>query len=297
MALQLPFTDIELAAAEQLLRLGLEEDISDVGDLTCRALIGEKEQAEVHVVAREPGFIAGLPIGGMVFRTLSDRVAWMEDVRDGTPVEAGQVVARVVGPLAPILTGERTALNFLTHLSGIATLTGRFVQAVAGTKAVILDTRKTLPGWRVLAKYAVRAGGGTNHRRGLYDGVLIKDNHIASWSVQIGNSVLSEAVRHARESAPDVSVEIEVDTLGQLRDVLEGRPDIVLLDNMTLDQLRQAISIRNEIAADVLLEASGGVTLDTVSSIAETGVDRISVGALTHSAPNFDLGFDFYRVT
>jgi nicotinate-nucleotide pyrophosphorylase (carboxylating) len=295
--LHLPFTEVEQTAALQLLRIGLHEDVADVGDLTCRALIGAAEQAEVHVVARESGVIAGLPIGGMIFRELSKRVAWVEDVADGAQVEPDQVIARVVGPMAPILTGERTALNFLTHLSGIATLTRQFVDEVAGTNAVILDTRKTLPGWRILAKYAVRAGGGTNHRMGLYDGVLIKDNHIASWSAQIGNSVLSESVRQARESAPGVSVEIEVDTLGQLRDVLEGHPDIVLLDNMSVDQLRQATEIRDEIASQVLLEASGGVTLESVRSIAETGVDRISIGALTHSAPNFDIAFDFYRVT
>jgi nicotinate-nucleotide pyrophosphorylase (carboxylating) len=295
--LNLLFSEVEQEAAAHLMRLGLAEDVADIGDLTCRALIGPTEQAEVHVVAREPGVVAGLPIGGMIFRELSNRVAWVEDVADGARVECDQVVARVVGPMAPILTGERTALNFLTHLSGIASLTAKFVGQVSGTKAVILDTRKTLPGWRVLAKYAVRAGGGTNHRMGLYDGVLIKDNHIASWSAQIGNSVLSESVRQARESAPGVSIEIEVDTLRQLRDVLAGHPDIVLLDNMTTDELRQATQMRDEIATQVLLEASGGVTLETVRSIAETGVDRISVGALTHSAPNFDLGFDFYRVT
>lgn len=297
MALHLPFTEIEQAAAVQLIRLAFQEDLADVGDLTCRALISPVEQAEVHVVAREAGVVAGLPIGGMVFRELSNRLAWVEDVADGARVEPGQVVARVVGPLAPILTGERTALNFMTHLSGIATLTSRFVDAVTGTRAVILDTRKTLAGWRVLAKYAVRAGGGTNHRMGLYDGVLIKDNHIASWSTQIGNSVLSESVRQARTSAPGVSIEIEVDTLSQLRDVLNGAPEIVLLDNMTVEQLRKAIELRDELAPRVLLEASGGVTLKNVRAIAETGVDRISIGALTHSAPNFDLGFDFFRVT
>jgi nicotinate-nucleotide pyrophosphorylase (carboxylating) len=195
------------------------------------------------------------------------------------------------------LIGERTTLNFVGHLSGIASLTHEFVAAASGTAATILDTRKTLPGWRSLAKYAVRAGGGTNHRMGLFDGVLVKDNHIAAWSRLVGNSRLADAVRQARAESPTgVSIEFEVDTLEQLRDVLDGRPDIVLLDNMTTDQLREAVRLRNETAPQVLLEASGGITLQTVRAIAETGVERISIGALTHSARCFDLGFDFHHI-
>lgn len=293
----LEFGAAERACAQALVRLGLREDLSDTGCLTCRALIAPTDRAEVHIVARTDGVIAGLPIGPLVFDELEHRVAWVSDVNDGSRVSAGQVVARVVGPLDSILIGERTVLNFLTHLSGIATLTNRYVELIAGCRAVILDTRKTLPGWRSLAKYAVRAGGGTNHRIGLYDGVLIKDNHIAAWSRQIGNSSLAAAVKQARAKTPKpITIEVEVDTLSQLHDAIEGSPDIVLLDNMTVESLRAAVNFRDQFAPKVLLEASGGVTLGTVRAIAETGVDRISIGALTHSAPSLDLAFDFFAV-
>ena len=289
----LRFGDAERTAADALIRQALLEDLASTGDLTCGALVSPEEDAEVLVVSRQSGVIAGLPIGERVYAQVDPRVGWVAEVPDGSHVSAGETVARAAGPVSGLLTGERTALNFLTYLSGIASLTNRFVHAVAGTRATILDTRKTLPGWRALAKYAVRAGGGANHRMGLYDGILIKDNHIASWSRQVGNSSLAAAIRVARTSSPGVSVEIEVDTLEQLRDVLEGKPDFVLLDNMTCEQLREAVRIRDGQAPAVLLEASGGVTLETVRGIAETGVERISVGGLTHSAPALDLGFDF----
>lgn len=296
-ATSVEFGPSELACAQALVRLGLREDLADIGCLTCNALIAPENRAEVHIVARKQGVVAGLPIGPLVFAELGHRVAWISEVPDGARVTAGQVVARVVGQLSSILIGERTVLNFLTHLSGIASLTNQFAELVAGTKAVILDTRKTLPGWRSLAKYAVRAGGGTNHRIGLYDGVLIKDNHIAAWSRQIGNSSLAAAVKQARSKSPKpITIEVEVDTLGQLHDALDGKPDIVLLDNMDLEQLRSAVDYRDRFAPHVLLEASGGVNLDTVRGIAETGVDRISIGALTHSAPSLDLAFDFFQI-
>ncbi len=291
------FTNADRQAAERLIDLALAEDLAGIGDLTCNALIGESDRAEVLVVAREAGIVAGLPIGELVFAKVDRLVGWVPEVPDGSLIEPGQIVARAAGPLAGILIGERTTLNFVGHLSGIASLTHEFVAAASGTAATILDTRKTLPGWRSLAKYAVRAGGGTNHRMGLFDGVLVKDNHIAAWSRLVGNSRLADAVRQARaESPPGASVEFEVDTLEQLRDVLEGQPDIVLLDNMTTDQLLEAVRLRNETAPQVLLEASGGITLQTVRAIAETGVERISIGALTHSARCFDLGFDFHHI-
>lgn len=293
----LEFSSVDRDAAARLIALALQEDLAGIGDLTCNALIGESDRAEVLVVAREAGIVAGLPIGELVFAEVNPLVGWVPEVPDGTLVQAGQIVARAAGPLAGILIGERTTLNFLGHLSGIASLTREFVEAVEGTTATILDTRKTLPGWRSLAKYAVRAGGGTNHRMGLFDGVLVKDNHIASWSRQVGNSRLADAVRQARAESPHgVSIEFEVDTLEQLRDVLDGEPDIVLLDNMTTDQLREAVIYRNDYAPSVQLEASGGITLATVRAIAETGVERISIGALTHSARCFDLGFDFHHI-
>ena len=294
---RLEFTAEDSGAAARLIDLALQEDLAGVGDVTCNSLIGESDRAEVLVVAREAGIIAGLTIGELIFAKIDPLVGWVPEIPDGTLVEPGQIVARAAGPLAGILIGERTTLNFVGHLSGVASLTQEFVKATSGTAATILDTRKTLPGWRSLAKYAVRAGGGTNHRMGLFDGVLVKDNHIASWSRQVGNSRLAAAVRQVRsESPPGVSVEFEVDTLEQFRDVLEGRPDIILLDNMTTDQLREAVKSRNETAPHVLLEASGGITLQTVRAIAETGVERISIGALTHSARCFDLGFDFHHI-
>ncbi|MBI1314805.1 carboxylating nicotinate-nucleotide diphosphorylase [bacterium] len=296
------FSKRELAAALPLVEAALDEDLADGTDLTCAAMVSDDDFAEIHVRTREPGIVAGLPIGELVFQQLAERMGptraavWTTEVADGSAIEPDQIVARAIGPLDALLIGERTVLNFLGYLSGIATQTGRFAAEVTGTNATILDTRKTLPGWRILAKYAVRCGGGTNHRMGLYDGVLIKDNHLAAWSQQIGNSSLAEAIRQARSRSPEgISIEVEVDTLAQLRDVIEGRPDIVLLDNMPPDQLREAVALRNERAPQIQLEASGGVTLETVRTIAETGVDRISIGALTHSVTNLDLGFDFHR--
>ncbi len=292
----LQFSKTEQQAAARLIKLALAEDLGQAGDLTCRALVAAEERAEVLVVARKPGVLAGVPVAEMVFRQFDNRVSWSSVIPDGTRLEAGTVAAKLSGPLRSLLTGERTALNFLQHLSGVATLTRRFVDAIAGTKAVILDTRKTLPGWRVLEKYAVRAGGGTNHRMGLYDGCLIKDNHLAAWSEWRKGATIAAAVRAARQQAPPgISVEVEVDTLDQLADALGGGPEIVLLDNMNPAMLAQAVTLRDERAPGVLLEASGGVTLETVAAIARTGVDRISVGALTHSAPALDLAFDWSR--
>ncbi|MFO1045043.1 MAG: carboxylating nicotinate-nucleotide diphosphorylase [Planctomycetaceae bacterium] len=285
------FGQREKAAADVLIGLGLAEDLETAGDLTCAALIRPDESAAVQVVARSNGILSGSPIGRMVFARLDPNVRWESHRRDGESISRGEAVATVSGPLATLLTGERTMLNFMTHLSGIASLTRRFVDAVHGTRAVVLDTRKTLPGWRVLEKYAVRCGGGTNHRMGLYDGVLIKDNHLAAWTE---SDSIAHAVIAARQRSPQgVSIEVEVDSVAQLRDALDGRPDIVLLDNMDLQTLRESVSIRNEVAPGVLLEASGGVTLATVAEIAQTGVERISVGGLTHSAPALDLAFDW----
>lgn len=285
------FGEREQSCAAQLIKLALSEDLSSVGDLTCQSLIRPDQHAVVQVVARKEGILAGSPIGRMVFASLDRSVKWDAVLADGDKVGPGSVVANVSGPLASLLIGERTMLNFMTHLSGIATITRRFVDAVAGSNAKILDTRKTLPGWRLLEKYAVRCGGGTNHRMGLYDGVLIKDNHLAAWTE---SSNIADAVRTARRKVPpSISIEVEVDTLMQLEDALQGTPDIVLLDNMSPRMLRDAVAMRNQSAPKVQLEASGGVTLETVSEIAHTGVERISVGALTHSAPALDLALDW----
>lgn len=267
-------------------------------DLTCAALIDPAETATINVVVRRDGVLAGGPVAELVFNRLDPTVAWKSLVADGTFVAGQTVVARASGSLRSLLIGERTALNFLMHLSGIATQTRKFVEAVAGMKAVILDTRKTLPGWRALEKYAVRCGGGTNHRMGLHDGVLIKDNHLAAWIRGQGSEArgpsIADAVRQARSVSPNgIAIEVEVDSLEQLRDALAGSPEIVLLDNMGPPMLCEAVQLRNEIAPATRLEASGGITLGNVREIAETGVDRISIGALTHSAPALDIAFDW----
>ncbi|HET6424260.1 MAG TPA: carboxylating nicotinate-nucleotide diphosphorylase [Planctomycetaceae bacterium] len=291
MTVEQSFGPMERHAAQTLITMALMEDLGDRGDLTCQALIPADRRAEVNVVSRKPGVLSASPIGRMVFSQLDNAIQWKALKSDGDRLQPGDVIATVSGPLNALLVGERTMLNFMTHLSGIASLTAQFVERIAGTRAVILDTRKTLPGYRRLEKYAVRCGGGTNHRMGLFDGVLIKDNHLAAWTA---NASIAAAVKTAREqSPPGVSVEVEVDTLDQLRDALQGRPDIVLLDNMPPGMMREAVAIRDAAGQGVLLEASGGVTLDTVRAIAETGVERISIGGLTHSAPALDLAFDW----
>jgi nicotinate-nucleotide pyrophosphorylase (carboxylating) len=292
------FGEPEGAAASQLISLALAEDLGEQGDITTKLTIPPTSAGNVRLVARESGVLSGLPIVRMVFAALGGDVEITDHCRDGAVLSAGTVVATLTGPTAQLLTGERTALNFVTHLSGIASLTHRFVQAASGGHAIVLDTRKTIPGWRVLQKYAVRCGGGHNHRMGLHDGILIKDNHLAAWIEDVDrdpeHGPLARAVRHARAHAPPgLPIEIEVDSLEQLDDVLAARPEIVLLDNFTTDAMREAVRRRNRVAPETRLEASGGVNLDTIAAIAATGVDRISIGALTHSAPALDLAFDW----
>ncbi len=294
---QIEFGSVESRAAMRLVELALAEDLGTIdldSDRTCAALIAPSDSATIDVVVRRDGVLAGSPLGPLVFERLDLSVCWEALVQDGTHLEPQTVIARVSGPLQSLLIGERTVLNFLQHLSGVATLTRQFVDTIRGTNAVILDTRKTLPGWRVLEKYAVRCGGGTNHRMGLFDGVLIKDNHLAAWLRDHSQLSIADAVRTASERSPTgTPIEVEVDTLEQLQDVLAGSPEIVLLDNMPVPLLRDAVSLRNRLAPTVRLEASGGVSLETVREIAETGVDRISIGALTHSAPALDIAFDW----
>ncbi len=284
------FGPSERTAAETLIRLALAEDLADRGDVTGQALIGSEERAVAAVVARQPGVLAGEPIGKLVVQHVHPELQWSGRMGDGDAVSPGSVVAEISGPLAPLLAAERTLLNFMTHLSGIASMTRKYVDAAAGTRAQILDTRKTLPGWRLLQKYAVRCGGGVNHRIGLYDGVLIKDNHLAAWTE---SRSIAAAVRTARSRWPDLTIEVEVDSLDQLRDALSGQPDMVLLDNMPPSLLTEAVGIRDAAGSQAWLEASGGVTLSTIRPIAQTGVDRISIGALTHSAPALDLALDW----
>jgi nicotinate-nucleotide pyrophosphorylase (carboxylating) len=295
--LGLALTAEERQAAERLVALALAEDLGTAGDITSRALIAESRQGTVNVVVRRAGIVAGLPVGEIVLRQFDGAAIFQKHVSDGMKVDSGTIVASARGAWRPLLAAERTVLNFLMHLGGIATRTRQFVDAVAGTKAVILDTRKTLPGWRLLEKYAVRAGGGTNHRIGLFDGCLIKDNHLAAWSEEHPRDSIAGAIAAARQATPTgIPIEIEVDTLEQLREALVGNADIVLLDNMDAAAIGKAVRVRDSLSPHVLLEASGGVTLENVGAIAAAGVDRISVGAITHSAGALDMAFDWSGV-
>ena len=289
------FDDATRAAAVQLVRMGLEEDLREWGDLTSLSTIPEHLSASVDLVAREAGIVCGVSIMPLVFEQLKEPVDLSVVCQDGSQVEQGTKIATLTGKIRTLLTAERTILNFLIHLSGVASKTAAFVHQIRGFKAVILDTRKTMPGYRLLHKFAVRCGGGHNHRMGLYDGILIKDNHLAARRDQRVATAVTEARSYLAARDMNLPIEIEVDTLDQLADALAVAPEIVLLDNMSLQQLVQAIEMRDTQSPSTLLEASGGVSLDTVGAIAGTGVDRISVGALTHSAVALDLGFDWPR--
>ena len=279
----------EIAAASGLVEAGLTEDLGAAGDITTAAFVADAD-GSTTMVARQAGVVAGLPIAEMVFARIDPRLKFTAHVADGTRVQRGDRLAGIAGRMASVLRGERIALNFMQHLSGIATLTRQYVDAVAGLPTRIIDTRKTLPGWRALAKYAVRQGGGFNHRMGLYDMILIKDNH---WKAMPSPRDLAKWIRDFRAANPNVPVEIEVESLPQLDETLAAAPDIVLLDNMPPEMMREAVRRRNAVAPTVLLEASGGVTLQTVRAIAETGVDRISGGALTQSAPAREIALDY----
>lgn len=305
----------------QLVRLAVREDLDRTFDWTTVALVPEDAQGAAAVVARQPGVLAGVKAAQFALAEMDTEIHWQPFLDDGAALVAGSKIAELRGSARDLLTAERLVLNLLGRLSGIATLARQYVESVAGTKAHVYDTRKTTPGWRRLEKYAVRCGGGTNHRAGLYDAVLIKDNHLAfvGWAsrpVQSGDPTspgtgqethptfsAAEAVLAARRflaemvdvypAAGQMLVEVEVDTLAQLEEVLPAGPDIVLLDNMPPDVLRQAVARRNAIAPQIELEASGGISLATIRAVAETGVERISVGALTHSAVGLDVGLDW----
>lgn len=269
---------------ETMVRAALDEDLGRAGDITSLATIPADRQAQADFVLRKPGTIAGLAFAETAFRLLDPAIRFETLARDGQALPERTTLARVTGPAIAILSGERVALNYLGRLSGIATLTARYVHAVAGTQAKIVCTRKTTPGLRAAEKYAVKCGGGANHRFGLDDAILIKDNHIA-----VAGGIVP-ALKAAKAAAGHlVKIEIEVDTLDQLREVLDEGADVVLLDNMSPATLREAVTL---IGGRMKSEASGGVHLETVRAIAESGVDMISVGALTHSASVLDIGLD-----
>lgn len=270
-------------ASLEAVRLALREDLGKAGDITSVAVVGSTAQGRGAVISRQRAILAGREVFETVFGEVESSCTCTWDAKDGDAIEPGAVVGRVEGPLRALLTAERTALNFLQRLSGVATETRRFVDEAANPSVEIRDTRKTTPGLRVLEKAAVRAGGGTNHRMGLFDAVLIKDNHIA-----VAGSV-SAAIAAVRSARPGWRVQIECEKLEDVRQAVEAGADELLLDNMTVDQLRAAVAI---VGGRARTEASGGVTLETVREIAATGVDAISVGALTHSAPAVDLSFE-----
>jgi nicotinate-nucleotide pyrophosphorylase (carboxylating) len=265
---------------DRLIDLALEEDLGP-GDITTRALIPPEQEGKADIRAKQTLVAAGLPVAARVFQRLEPEIEFTPQVAEGSEVEPGAVLARLAGPVAAILTGERTALNFLMRLSGIATFTKKMVESVAAYPVAIIDTRKTTPGWRVLEKYAVRLGGGKNHRFGLFDGVLIKNNHLAA----VGS--ITEAVRRARKHAPHtLKVEVEVTDLAGLKEALDIGADIVMLDNLDDPALAQAADIT---LGRALLEASGSMTLERLPQVAATRVNFISMGALTHSAPAVDI--------
>jgi nicotinate-nucleotide pyrophosphorylase (carboxylating) len=270
---------------ERAVAAALEEDLDAAGDITTDAIVPAGAKGKASIVARQPGVVAGLDLAEAAFKALDPEMRFVRAVQDGERVERGATIATVAGRTRALLTAERTALNFLGRLSGIATLTAAYVKAVEGTGARIACTRKTTPGLRAFEKYAVRAGGGVNHRFGLYDAVLVKDNHIAA------AGGLTRALERLRtRNGHVVKIEVEVDTLDQLREALTFPIDAVLLDNMGVETLRQAVKL---VAGQVTVEASGGVALDKVREIASTGVDLISVGALTHSPRNLDSSLEW----
>ena len=286
MPLALPFTHPpHPLLVEPIVLHALEEDLGRAGDITSDLIIPASKKAKVKLAARKPGTIAGLIAAECAFRMIDPDLKFTVKLPDGSQAKAGALVAIIEGSARSMLTAERVALNFTGHLSGVATATRALVDAVKGTKARIVCTRKTTPGLRVLEKYAVRCGGGFNHRFGLDDAVLIKDNHIAA------AGSITKAVKAARAgTAHMVKIEVEVDTMKQLEEALKIGVDTILLDNMPPDTLRKAVAMAKGRA---VLEASGNITLDTVRAVAETGVDYISSGAITHSATNLDLGLDF----
>ena len=271
----------------RLVKRALDEDIGS-GDATSLALVPASAMAHAAIVARERLTVAGLTLAEMCFSEVDNTVKLKRMAEDGEPLEPGAIIIQLNGPAQSILSGERTALNFLQRLSGIATITACYKEAIEGTGAQLLDTRKTTPGWRALEKHAVACGGGKNHRMGLYDMVLIKDNHLAALHDEA--NPVATAVTRTREACPGLIIEVEADTLEQAEQAATARADIILLDNMTPEKLREAVQL---VDGRSKLEASGSITLTNIRAVAETGVDFISIGALTHSSTAADIALDF----
>jgi len=289
--------DLDISKAQALVQSALEEDLG-AGDITSDSAIPEGLKASARLIVREEGIIAGLPLVSCVYEALDPQTSFAPAISDGAHATHGTSLGILTGSARAIFAGERTSLNFLQRLSGIATLTRRFVQEVSGTGTSILDTRKTTPGWRYLEKYAIRVGGGVNHRMGLYDQVLLKDNHIKALAASLGlkaAEAIAQAIGRAREATPTGTfIGVEVRNIDELRAALSQAPDLILLDNMPVDEVRRCVALARETGAQEkpLLEVSGGVSLENVRAFAEAGVDRISVGALTHSAPALDIALE-----
>ncbi len=275
-------------SVREIIRIALEEDIGN-GDITTAFLIPEDSESRALIIAKGNFVVAGIPFIKEVFSFLDREVRFNVFINDGSKVMKGDVIAEVSGRTKVLLSGERVSLNILQRLSGIATLTNMFVEKVKGLKTKIVDTRKTTPGLRFMEKYAVRVGGGNNHRFGLFDGILIKDNHIEA----VGS--ITEALRLASEGHHLAKIEVEVENLNDLKEAVEGGADIVMLDNMSIQDMKEAVNIVRTSKKDVILEASGNISLENVREVAETGVDLISIGALTHSATAVDISMKIVR--
>jgi nicotinate-nucleotide pyrophosphorylase (carboxylating) len=279
---------LEPELVQALVDLAISEDLMGGVDVTSLATIPETQISQLDLVTRSAGVIAGIDIASLVFLSISDKKIEVEKcVNDGSIVDAKTCVLSAKGETVDLLTAERTALNFLGHLSGIATMTNKWVKEISGTEAKIRDTRKTTPGLRLLEKYAVRAGGGTNHRMSLNDQALIKDNHI------VASGSIKKAIEKVNDKFPELAFEVEVDNLDQISEALSANAELILLDNFSIEDLRKAVTLVNKKAK---LEASGGITFENARKIAETGVDYLAVGALTHSAPVLDIGGDLRTV-
>ncbi len=293
-------TEFDFNKIKELVQLAIREDIG-TGDITSKLFIPEGSKSDGTLIAKEAGIIAGLPVAAYVLSQIDKDLLLTANIEEGARVEKGAVVASVKGLTLSLLSAERLVLNFLQRLSGIATTTNKFTKKINGYNAQILDTRKTIPGWRYLEKYAVKIGGGANHRMGLYDQILIKDNHLKIMEAEKENGDISLLVKKAREqTANEVLIEVEVEDLSQIKDVVDANVDIILFDNMIPVKIKEAVEMvkafennRNpEIGRSILTEASGNITIDNVEEYAKTGIDRISVGMITHSTKALDISFD-----
>jgi nicotinate-nucleotide pyrophosphorylase (carboxylating) len=293
-------TEFDLKKIKEIVQLAIKEDIG-TGDITSRIFIPEGSESEGVLIAKETGIVAGLPVAGYVLSQIDKDLLLTVNIEDGSRVEKGSVIASVKGLTLSLLSAERLVLNFLQRLSGIATVTNNFAERVKGYESQILDTRKTTPGWRYLEKYAVRIGGGANHRMGLYDQILIKDNHIKIMESKKENGDISSLVKKAREQvANEVLIEVEVEELCQINDMVDAGVDIILFDNMAPSKINEAVGMVKEFenrraagtSSPILTEASGNITIENVEEYAKAGVDRISVGMITHSARALDISFD-----